>query len=171
MQLAIGMMHAAPTASVAQLSQMLDEWKSQQISNDDGSVAAPTQMLASVSSFNELADADKLCPKKDIIIAKLDQLLAKLRAQGVNLNESDAEAFRLKTEALGQWLDAESAYRLQTEKAREGEEGAKYAREQYEKLESVIRPPQHSPEDAYGRTNTLHDTLRAITPFFTTRNP
>jgi len=141
MQLAIGLMHAAPSASVPELSAMLSDWKNKVISNDDQSMAK-TQMLANVQGFNQLADAGKLCPKKDIIIEKLDALLAKLRAQGVNLNESDIEAFRLKEEALGQWLDAESEYRLQTEKASEATEGSNYARTQYEKLEEAVKTTQ-----------------------------
>lgn len=141
MQLAIGLMHAAPSASVPELSAMLSDWKNKAISNDDQAMAK-TQMLANVQGFNQLADAGKLCPKKDIIIEKLDALLAKLRAQGVSLNESDIEAFRLKEEALGQWLDAESEYRLQTEKAKEATEGSDYAREQYEKLQEAVKTTQ-----------------------------
>ena len=60
----------------------------------------------------------------------------------MSLNESDIEAFRLKEEALGQWLDAESEYRLQTEKAKEATEGSDYAREQYEKLQEAVKTTQ-----------------------------
>lgn len=54
------------------------------------------QMLSSVDGLDSaLADSGKLCAKKDIIFAKLDQLLAKLAAQGASLNATDAESYKV----------------------------------------------------------------------------
>ena len=140
-ELAVGLLHAAPTASVAELTQMLSSWKSQEISDMDGdSSGSRTQMLASAGlGSSELADSGKLCKKKDIIFEKLDQLIAKLAKQGAALNASDAAAYKVKMEALGQWLDAESKYRLEVEKMKEAKEGAKFARQEYEKLAEAVK--------------------------------
>eukprot|EP00284_Hemiselmis_tepida_P009545 CAMPEP_0174916642 /NCGR_PEP_ID=MMETSP1355-20121228/1929_1 /TAXON_ID=464990 /ORGANISM="Hemiselmis tepida, Strain CCMP443" /LENGTH=436 /DNA_ID=CAMNT_0016161659 /DNA_START=11 /DNA_END=1321 /DNA_ORIENTATION=+ len=139
-ELAMGLLHAAPTATVAQLSQMLSSWKSQEISDMDGaSSGSRTQMLSSAGFGSSLADSGKLCAKKDVIFEKLDQLVAKLARQGASLNASDAAAYKVKMEALGQWLDAESKYRLEVEKVKEAKEGAKFARQEYEKLAEAVK--------------------------------
>jgi len=45
-------------------------------------------------------------------------------------------------ETLKAWLDAESAYRLQMEKKKEAEEGAKFARDRYEKWAETVKATQ-----------------------------
>lgn len=49
-------------------------------------------------------------------------------------------------EALGQWLDAESKYRLEVEKMKEAKEGAKFARQEYEKLAEAVKTTQERVE-------------------------
>jgi hypothetical protein len=55
------------------------------------------QMLAQYDGLQTtLADSSGVCAKKDVVFAKLDQLLAKLAAQGAVLNTTDADAYEVK---------------------------------------------------------------------------
>eukprot|EP00282_Hemiselmis_andersenii_P032024 CAMPEP_0169459582 /NCGR_PEP_ID=MMETSP1042-20121227/18029_1 /TAXON_ID=464988 /ORGANISM="Hemiselmis andersenii, Strain CCMP1180" /LENGTH=436 /DNA_ID=CAMNT_0009572013 /DNA_START=14 /DNA_END=1324 /DNA_ORIENTATION=+ len=136
--LADNLIRAAPTASEADLSTMLQQYTNAAISNMD---ATPTgQMLAMSGGIKSvLADSGKLCAKKDIIMAKFDALYNRLKAQSVSLNASDASALEKKNDALAKWLDGESAYRLAQEKVITANEGAKFAREQYEKYAATVK--------------------------------
>jgi len=136
--LADNLIRAAPTATEAELSAMLQQYTNAAISNMD---ASPTgQMLAMSGSIKSvLADSGKLCAKKDIIIAKFDALYNRLKAQSASLNASDAGALEKKNDALTKWLDGESAYRLAQEKVVTATEGAKFAREQYEKYAATVK--------------------------------
>ncbi len=55
------------------------------------------QMLAIEPSVESAlaADAGKLCAKKDVILAKFDQLLNKLHAQSGSLNATDTAALEV----------------------------------------------------------------------------
>jgi hypothetical protein len=86
-----------------------------------------------------LQESGKLCEKKDIIFAKLNQLLKKLGHEEVVRNETDQAAWEAKQAALHAWLDGESAYRLEIEKQQEAEEGAKFARQEYEKWFQTVK--------------------------------
>ena len=79
---------------------------------------------------------------KDLIFDKFDKLLAKLGAESFNRNQTDAKAEMAADETLKAWLDAESAYRLQLEKKKEAEEGAKFARDRYEKWAETVKSTQ-----------------------------
>ena len=46
-----------------------------------------------------LADNSGVCAKKDVILAKLDQLVAKLAAQGAVLNTTDTAAYEVRCES------------------------------------------------------------------------
>jgi len=163
LQLAVGIIQAAPHASVPELEQMLRRWKSDDIAavGQDG-----TQMLASNEGLTTaLADSGMLCAKKDVIFAKLDQLLAKLRATGVTLNTTDAASYQAKTDALGAWLDSESAYRLMTEKEKEAKEGASFARAHYEKSSEAAKKAQERVDQLikeYGKEQDDIDAEREL---------
>ncbi len=54
------------------------------------------QMLAQYDGLQTtLADSSGVCAKKDVVFAKLDQLVAKLAAQGAVLNTTDADAYEV----------------------------------------------------------------------------
>jgi len=98
------------------------------------------QMLASVSfSTSSLADDSTLCAKKDIILSKFDQLLKKLGGEELALNISNGQVNSEYKEALQSWLDSESDFRLTAQRAKEAEDGASYAREQYEKYNTAYK--------------------------------
>ncbi|MGB1596870.1 MAG: hypothetical protein ACPIOQ_29195, partial [Promethearchaeia archaeon] len=71
-------------------------------------------------------------------MAAFDALLEKLGAESFNRNQTDAAAEMAKDETMKAWLDAESQYRLQVEKKEEAENGAKFARDRYEKWSMTV---------------------------------
>jgi len=86
-----------------------------------------------------LADDSTLCAKKDRIIFLFDQLLKKLGGEELALNISHGKLGAEYQAALASWLDSESSFRLTVEKAKEADDGAKYAREQYEKYSTAYK--------------------------------
>ena len=46
--------------------------------------------------------------------------------------------------ALGTWLDSESNYRLTVQKVEQAQDGADYARNQYEKYNTALQEAQHT---------------------------
>jgi hypothetical protein len=86
-----------------------------------------------------LQDSGKLCDKKDVILAKFNQLLTKLGYENKVRNETDQAAYDKMQAALTAWLDSESTYRLEVEKEKEAEEGASFARERYEKWAAAAK--------------------------------
>jgi len=83
-------------------------------------------------------ETGKLCEKKDVIFAKFNLLLEKLGHEDVERNETDQAAYDAQQAALHAWLDGESQYRLEVEKQKEAEEGATFARSEYEKWMSTV---------------------------------
>ena len=67
---------------------------------------------------------------------------------------------------MGAWLDGESAYRLEVEKAKEAKEGATFARAQYEKWKATTldtqatRNPKPKPQAPGPRPQTPDPSAR-----------
>lgn len=139
--LAARLIKAAPSASFAQLSTILDNWKSNQIVNFDRSSQTSTQMLAFLPGNVETAleESGKLCEKKDFIFQKFNQLLNKLKDESSVRNQTDHAAYVAQQEALKAWLDGESAYRLEVEKEKEAKDGAQFARAELEKWKATVK--------------------------------
>jgi hypothetical protein len=106
-------------------------------------ISIHNQMLSSatvtLAITPELADSSVICAKKDMILEKFNQLVTKLQAESAARNATDDSAYDEQQKALQAWLDAEALYRLTTEKSAEAEEGAKYARAQYEKWAATVK--------------------------------
>ena len=68
--------------------------------------------------------------------------LKKLGHENVIRNETDQAAYDAKQAALRAWLDGESTYRLEVEKEKEAEEGAAFARQEYEKWQQTVKATQ-----------------------------
>lgn len=141
MALATQIIHAVPQLSVSGLYKIVDGWKEEQVSDLNARLGSHVQTLAMVPKDIEtqLEESGKLCEKKDIIFAKLNQLLKKLGHEEVVRNETDQAAWEAKQAALHAWLDGESAYRLEIEKQQEAQEGAKFARQEYEKWFQTVK--------------------------------
>jgi alkylhydroperoxidase/carboxymuconolactone decarboxylase family protein YurZ len=132
------------TMSVTEMEQKLEAWRSDPSTMLDLPDPARMQMLADMDSSVEfhttsLADDSTLCAKKDLIMAKFDQLLKKLGGEELSLNISNNKINSEFKAALASWLDSESNYRLTVEKAKEATEGADYARQQYEKFNTAYK--------------------------------
>uniref|UniRef100_A0A7S0H891 Uncharacterized protein n=1 Tax=Hanusia phi TaxID=3032 RepID=A0A7S0H891_9CRYP len=130
--LASRILAAAPKSSSQQMYAMLQQWQDKQVSEDN----VRSQMLAVFpKGINTMLQesSSKVCEKKDEIIGKLSSLLEKLTADAIARNLTDAKSFEEKKESLQAWLEEESSFRLEAEKAKEAEQGASYARVQYEK--------------------------------------
>jgi hypothetical protein len=85
----------------------------------------------------------KLCPKKEVIIAKLDALLKKLMAANTARSSADNAAFEAKEAAAKASMDAEAEYRLQLSKIKQAKEGGAFARGEYEKWAAVLKDLQN----------------------------
>ena len=130
--LASKILSVVPKASTQQMYAMLQQWQDKQVSARN----VRSQMLAVFpKGINTMLQesSSKVCDNKDVIIGKLSSLLNKLTADAISRNLTDAKSFEEKKESLQAWLQEESSYRLESEKAKEAEEGASYARVQYEK--------------------------------------
>eukprot|EP00960_Hanusia_phi_P052054 761216-Hanusia_phi.AAC.1 len=138
--LAAKLIKAAPSASFAQLSTIVDNWKSNQIVNFDRS-GRSTQMLAFLPENVETAlqESGQLCAKKDFIFQKFNQLLNKLKDESTVRNQTDHAAYVAEQEALKAWLDGESAYRLELEKEKEAKDGSQFARAELEKWKATVK--------------------------------
>lgn len=84
-------------------------------------------------------EAGKMCEKKQVIFDKFNALLKKLGYENVVRNETDQKAYDAKMNALRAWLDGESTYRLEVEKQQEANEGAAFARSEYEKWDATVK--------------------------------
>jgi hypothetical protein len=137
MALATQLIRAAPKLSVSGLHKVVDAWKDEQVSN----LGSGMQTLALVPRDIEtqLQDSGKLCEKKDVIFEKFNALLKKLGYENKVRNETDQAAYDAKMAALRAWLDGESTYRLEVEKQKEAEEGAAFARAEYEKWDATVK--------------------------------
>jgi hypothetical protein len=94
--------------------------------------------LVSIQVAPELAETGKLCPKKDIIILKFNQLLERLVSRVAAHNASDLAAYEEQQKAVQDWLDVESTYRSASEKAAKAKEGASFAEAQYEQWNAAL---------------------------------
>ena len=140
--LALELIKAAPTQSLDVMHKMVRHWEDRMVSSDDNDVSLHSQsMLVGVprSITQALQAAGNICAKKDLIFKKFDALLEKLGAESFNRNQTDAAAEMAKDETMKAWLDAESQYRLQVEKKEEAENGAKFARDRYEKWSMTVQ--------------------------------
>jgi hypothetical protein len=95
------------------------------------------RLTAACGGFEQ--DSGKLCEKKDVIFEKFNALLKKLGYENKVRNETDQAAYDAKMAALRAWLDGESTYRLEVEKQKEAEEGAAFARAEYEKWDATVK--------------------------------
>jgi hypothetical protein len=122
---------------------MVKHWQGKMIASDDDDSSHASMLAAVPRSITQALQASgNLCAKKDLIFDKFDKLLSKLGAESFNRNQTDAKAEMAADETLKAWLDAESAYRLQVEKKKEAEEGAKFARDRYEKWAETVKTTQ-----------------------------
>lgn len=141
--LALELLKAAPTQSLEALHKMVKHWQGKMIASDDDDSSHASMLAAVPRSITQALQASgNLCAKKDLIFDKFDKLLAKLGAESFDRNQTDAKAEMAADETLKAWLDAESAYRLQEEKKKEAEEGAKFARDRYEKWAETVKATQ-----------------------------
>jgi len=76
---------------------------------------------------------DALCGKRQLIIDKFDALLKKLGGEELSLKIELGQVTKEWKDSMEAYLNAESQYRLRTEQAKEAEDGAKFAEEEYEK--------------------------------------
>jgi len=142
-QLALKLIKHAQTMSVKGLEGIITNWKNAQISDLDANKGAKNQMLAySPAVTTSLQDESQLCAKKEIIFEKFNELLKKLGHENIARNSSDQAAYEAKEAALEAWLDGESAYRLEIEKAKEAKSGATFARSEYEKWKATTLDTQ-----------------------------
>jgi hypothetical protein len=109
--------------------------------------------LVSIQVAPELAETGKLCPQKEVIIAKFNQLLERLIAKNAALNASDVGAYEAQEQAVQKWLEIESTYRTASDTAAKAKEGASYAEEQYEKWQAALTATKQRQE------KELHDNL------------
>jgi len=138
-RLAIMLLKAAPHSKVQQLHQMVKTWQDKVVSSDDTDLSHGTVLAAVPRSITQALQASgNLCAKKDMIFDKFDALLKKLGAESFDRNQTDAAAEMAKDESMKAWLESESSYRLQLEKQKEAEEGAKFARDRYEKWAQTV---------------------------------
>ena len=97
------------------LSNMIDNWKHEQISSDDSSFGSTStsnaQMLVLIPSAitTTLEEESTMCAKKDLIIDKLNSLLKKLGHENKERNATDLAAYEAKEAALGAWLDGKNS--------------------------------------------------------------
>mmetsp|Transcript_49235 Transcript_49235/g.98749 ORF Transcript_49235/g.98749 Transcript_49235/m.98749 type:complete len:394 (+) Transcript_49235:1-1182(+) len=173
MPLADSLIHAAAELPVEHLSAVLQSWQDQQVSDFDSQDSQ--EMLAAIPSNIEtvLEDSGKLCAKKDIIFQKFNELLTKLGHEQEVRNTTDKKLHDAKQAALKAWLDGESAYRLQKEKVKEARQGARYAREMYEKWSATVKGTQERVDKMkaqYGKEladiklerDLIHEILRLL---------
>jgi len=141
--LALMLLKAAPTAQVSKLHQMITHWQDRMVSSDDDDSSHGAMLAAVPRSITQALQASgNLCAKKDLIFDKFDKLLAKLGAESFNRNQTDAAQEMAADTSMKAWLDAESNYRLQVQKQKEAEEGAKFARDRYEKWSETVKQTQ-----------------------------
>jgi hypothetical protein len=78
-----------------------------------------------------------VCDKRALIIHKLEELLARLGARAVTLNDTDAQYRREAETALEVWLEVESIYRMSQEKFDEATQSSELVLQQMEVAEHV----------------------------------
>jgi len=123
--------------------------------NEELDAPARTQMLAGNSDglitkkFTQaLAGDSLLCEKRQQIIDLFDQLLKKLGGEELSANITLGKVDKAWKEALEGWLAVESEYRLTVEKVKDAREGAKFARDEYEKWTKTYKKAKQDAETA-----------------------
>ena len=94
--------------------------------------------LISIKVAPELAEISKLCPQRDFIIGKFNQLLARLTAHSIARNATDQAAYATQAAAIQEWLDVESVYRSTLDRAAKAREGASFAQGEYENWSAML---------------------------------
>merc|ERR1712205_201609 len=112
MSLATQLIRSVQLQSVSGLYKIVEGWKDVQLSNLDSGVQALALVPKDIES--QLQETGKLCEKKDVIFAKFNELLKKLGHEEKIRNETDQAAW-------------------------EAEEGAAFARSEYEKWFSTVK--------------------------------
>jgi hypothetical protein len=155
--MALTLLKSSVAATDAQLDQQVGGWAAavkaaalMQLQNPAAAASAhmqmlampPSSMLAAVRGRKSggqfggpmLADGESaLCAKKGRLIETLDKLLAKLGVNVAKMNFTMDQVSQEFKDSVTAWLDAESAYRLSVQTAKEAAQGAAFATEEYEK--------------------------------------
>jgi hypothetical protein len=135
--LAQQLINSAPHATVDQMMQDLELWKSRVISS--ASDPEMLSMLPESAITSDLDESNKLCPKKDIIVGKLEALLQKLLNTNEARNSADQAAYEAMNAAAKQHLDIHAEYDLMETKLKQATEGATYAQSEYEKWAAILK--------------------------------
>ncbi|EKX41191.1 hypothetical protein GUITHDRAFT_112664 [Guillardia theta CCMP2712] len=127
---------------VSSMLKKLDDWHDRPDTLlDVDSDRARTQMLSLANHQgwmgSQLASDSQLCKKADIIISKFDQLLKKLIVEETQVNKTISQTQQEYEAIKSKWLDTESKYRLTEQKEKEAKEGAKFARQEYDKWQTA----------------------------------
>jgi len=92
-----------------------------------------------------------LCAKKQVIIDKFDQLLKKLGGEELSLKIELGEVTEEWKKAMESFLNSEAQYRLRLEQAKEAEDGAKFAEEEYEKWRTAHKAAKKALRDGIAK--------------------
>lgn len=85
------------------------------------------------------AEKSGVCAKQDVINGKLDELLAKLAAQAILANETDAKLYTEMENARTTWLQSGADYDISKNKVQVSLSGSEYARRSFEKWEAAVK--------------------------------
>ena len=147
--IALSLLRSSSTASEAELSSQISgtDWQKavHVAAFMQQTTAAPLQMLAVPPSMmitqrgrfgSVLADDEgesPLCKKRQFLIDTFNKLLRRLGVDVGRANQTMDQVSKEFKDSMTAWLDAESAYRLSVQRAKEAKEGATFATEEYEK--------------------------------------
>ena len=170
--LALELLKAAPTQSLEVLHKMVKHWQNKMVASDDDDSSRGAMLAAVPRSITQALQASgNLCAKKDLIFAKFDQLLTKLGSESFNRNQTDAALAINSDEAMKAWLESESSYRLQQEKKTEAEEGAKFARDRYEKWSQTVKETLRRYDKMVSLVSPLPTISSHLVPLPSSRRP
>jgi len=150
------------TMSLAEMEKELDSWRhnpSTILDMDEGQRMQALVGMASGAHTMILEGNPTLCAKKEIILAKFDQLLKKLGAEELALNITNDKVQKEQMDALKAWLDSESDYRLTVEKAKDAHKGSEYAQQQYEKYNTAFNDASKAAQILRTQNNAERQSL------------
>jgi len=150
------------TMSLAEMEKELDSWRhnpSTILDMDEGQRMQALVGMASGAHTMILEGNPTLCAKKEIILAKFDQLLKKLGAEELALNITNDKVQKEQMDALKAWLDSESDYRLTVEKAKDAHKGSEYAQQQYEKYNTAFNDASKAAQNLRTQNNAERQSL------------
>lgn len=148
-ELANNLLKAGPSASVAQLHQHIQSYANSQML-----ASAPTTMLGD-------GGAGKLCPKADVVIAKLDTLYNKLQ-NGATEETDDRKAAKKKMEDdHAAYLECESSYDLASKEKGEAKKGADYATDQFNNYKDTVQQAERNIVTLRSETGKKLESLKA----------